>query len=341
MAEAGAIRKSGTVRVLYVGAEKLLVRQHLEQGGVSHFEITCASGVRSAIAVLRRRPPDVVLADRGDPALAAALAAIVPRRPVVLLGDHAVAAEPLLACQHAGVHEQVPVHCLHSGCGFSAELLRRALHHACERGRIERQWAELALRDPLTGLPNRRALAAGLAAALARARRHGKRLGVLFIDVDRFKAINDRHGHAAGDQVLREIASRLRTCLRASDLVARLAGDEFVAVVEDLESMRAVDVVVGKIHGILARPIVLGTATVVTSVTIGVAVGPTRAHGHADAILAAADTAMYRSKRRKAAAAAQGARRHETIGQPCAGKPHARSERGSLEPGPRASIKEP
>src|SRR5204862_467218 len=114
--------------------------------------------------------------------------------------------------------------------------------------------ASLAYSDPLTGLANRVSLAPALEQAIERARRHGHKIAGVFMDLDGFKQINDRHGHAAGDSFLVEVAQRLRRNVRASDLVARLGGDEFFVMLEGVQDMVGVERVVVKIIDALLRP---------------------------------------------------------------------------------------
>ncbi|MDZ7799341.1 MAG: sensor domain-containing diguanylate cyclase [Trueperaceae bacterium] len=161
-----------------------------------------------------------------------------------------------------------------------------------ERERLEYQ----AAHDALTGLANRRAFTERLDQALARARRHGERVGVAFLDLDDFKHVNDALGHHAGDRLLAEVASRLHQTVRAEDTVARLGGDEFGIVVGDLASDDALERLQAKLHRVLDDPIVLqGRATHVTA-SVGAAEFPR--HGSiGDALLRAADAAMYDAKR--------------------------------------------
>ena len=105
------------------------------------------------------------------------------------------------------------------------------------RKEAEAQLAHLALHDPLTGLPNRRGLAEAIERAIARAQRSARPLAILALDLDGFKAINDRHGHPAGDTALIEIAARLRRAIRRSDLVARLGGDEFAVIAGEAQRL--------------------------------------------------------------------------------------------------------
>jgi diguanylate cyclase (GGDEF)-like protein len=156
-----------------------------------------------------------------------------------------------------------------------------------ERDRRTRHEAD---HDPLTGLANRRSLERTLEAALVRAASRGRAVGVLMLDLDGFKAVNDRHGHAAGDEVLREVARRLRRSVRERDLVARLGGDEFVVVLTDLASMPDS---VERVESALAEPFA-GTDAPLRA-AVGVAAFPADGATVAD-LLAAADRQMYAAK---------------------------------------------
>ena len=146
--------------------------------------------------------------------------------------------------------------------------------------------------DVLTGLANRRALERTLDAALARAGTRSRSVGVVMLDLDGFKAINDTRGHAAGDAALREVAARLRRCVRERDLVARLGGDEFVIVLTDLDhAARAVADLVDRVRDGLAAPF----AEQELKAAIGVAMYPSEGATAAD-LLAHADRAMYMDK---------------------------------------------
>ena len=159
----------------------------------------------------------------------------------------------------------------------------------------EAQLVQLASFDQLTGLPNRRTLQDRARMALARAHRAGRRVAVLFIDLDRFKDINDSLGHAVGDEVLIATAKRVSEVLRGTDSVARLGGDEFVVLAEDMGDTQGAVRVAVKVRDALARPIeVRGRALHVTP-SIGVSVFPDDAADF-ETLLQHADTAMYRAK---------------------------------------------
>lgn len=153
----------------------------------------------------------------------------------------------------------------------------------------------LATHDVLTGLPNRAAFNQHLEAGLERARRSGKQMALLFIDLDGFKQVNDTLGHAVGDEVLKETAARLRGVLRRADVVARLAGDEFVVILEALDSEEALASVVRKVLQALNKPYFENPDSPQPGASIGVAMYPR--HGEdAESLLKHADSAMYRAK---------------------------------------------
>ncbi|NMG32482.1 EAL domain-containing protein [Aromatoleum evansii] len=161
----------------------------------------------------------------------------------------------------------------------------------------EEQLRQLAHCDSLTGLSNRLMFANALPKTLKRAPRHQKKVALLFLDLDRFKLINDTLGHAAGDQLLQEVARRLQQCVRGEDLVARLGGDEFTIVLEEINEAEDVTLVAGKIIAALAEPIVIQQRKVVTSTSIGISIYPNDADSAED-LAKAADAAMYRAKAR-------------------------------------------
>ena len=149
--------------------------------------------------------------------------------------------------------------------------------------------------DALTGLPNRVVLRDRLGQALGRLRRRDGTVGVLFLDVDGFKQINDRYGHGAGDEFLREVPQRLRSALRADDTVARLGGDEFVILLEDCGGEVGALQVAERVLQAFEKPFTLGDETLALRVSMGIAVTET-ADESADQMLTNADVAMYRAK---------------------------------------------
>lgn len=164
-----------------------------------------------------------------------------------------------------------------------------------DRRRTEARMAHMAQHDALTDLPNRTLLEDRVERALAAARRHGQSMALMFLDLDRFKAVNDQYGHAAGDGLLQAAAARLTGAVRASDTVARIGGDEFVVLLPVVASVQDALAVADKIREALAHPFDLGAVRGEVSASIGVAMYP--GHGHTPVeLLRHADEAMYISK---------------------------------------------
>ncbi|GAC1595995.1 MAG: hypothetical protein NVS4B10_04770 [Myxococcales bacterium] len=160
---------------------------------------------------------------------------------------------------------------------------------------IERM-AHDARHDPLTGLPNRTLFLDLLRHSFHRIRRHPTyRFAVLFIDIDRFKTVNDAYGHQAGDMLLVQIARRLESCLREGDTLARHAGDEFTMWLDDVHGPADASRVADRVHEVMRKPFDLGGHEVHSSTSIGVAIGSSR-YSQAEEVLRDADAAMYRAK---------------------------------------------
>ena len=154
---------------------------------------------------------------------------------------------------------------------------------------------DMATHDSLTGLPNRASLSVTLQHAVAKAHRGKSGLAVFFLDLDNFKSINDTLGHPTGDQLLREIARRVRACIRDSDLVARLGGDEFVVMVETVPDRAGLQLLAEKILAAVSELMQLGGHGVKITASVGIAVFPDDGKD-VSALLANADMAMYRAK---------------------------------------------
>lgn len=175
-----------------------------------------------------------------------------------------------------------------------AELLRR--HRALQNDHAE--LSHKARHDALTGVASRAYFEQRLAQAVERARQESGRLGLLFVDADKFKQINDEYGHEAGDRVLSALAHRLRGAVREHDLVGRLGGDEFVVLIEPLRQVADAERVAEQIRRAVVQAVDVGAGrTVVPGASVGVAVYPEQGDS-AETLLRAADAAMYRSKQR-------------------------------------------
>ncbi|HXG95051.1 MAG TPA: EAL domain-containing protein [Blastocatellia bacterium] len=170
------------------------------------------------------------------------------------------------------------------------------VQHISDRKRAEEQLRHEALHDMLTGLPNRANFMQKLRGALDRVKAGGDAaFAVLFLDLDRFKVINDSLGHMAGDQLLIGIARRLRNCLRPGDVVARLGGDEFTILLNNIKDKSDAEHVADRVQRMISQPFTLGGYETSTTVSIGIAF-PSPEYQQAEDLLRDADTAMYQAK---------------------------------------------
>ena len=206
------------------------------------------------------------------------------------------------ACQD-GTSRNVEAHCYPLQLD-NKSLLAVAVHDVTVRRKAENHLLEkhqqldhLAHHDQLTGLPNRLYLQAHLPVAIEEAKKNSSVLAVLFLDLDRFKHVNDSRGHETGDKLLKTVAQRIRSTMRAEDVVVRMGGDEFVVILKGVKSSEQVSEAASRINHALAAPMVVDGRTLVTTVSIGVALYP---HDGADMgeLLRHSDTAMYQAKDR-------------------------------------------
>jgi diguanylate cyclase (GGDEF)-like protein len=160
----------------------------------------------------------------------------------------------------------------------------------------ERELEHIAHFDVLTDLPNRVLLADRLRHGMAQAQRRGNLLAVVYLDLDGFKAINDKHGHAAGDLLLVALATRMKQALREGDTLARIGGDEFVAVLIDLEDAPACQPMLMRLLAAASQPTSFGDLSLQVSASLGVAFYPQTGELDAEQLLRQADQAMYQAK---------------------------------------------
>ncbi|WP_461481240.1 diguanylate cyclase domain-containing protein [Porticoccus sp.] len=189
------------------------------------------------------------------------------------------------------------VHVLWSARWSEEHQVRIAVaHDITERKRMEERLQHMAGHDPLTGLPNRALLLDRIQTALTQARRDQTHLSLLFIDIDNFKHINDSYGHFVGDALLEHIARRLKNCVRESDTVGRLGGDEFLILLNRTSTLDDAVVIAEKIRAELEQPFALGGRQLHIAPSIGIAHNPDSGEDYQQ-LIQCADQAMYRAKK--------------------------------------------
>lgn len=217
-----------------------------------------------------------------------ALQSLIAELPLVVLGEEhqSRAAKTLL--------EQGAQDFLIKG-DFNSRTLERAINYAIHRKQSESRFRHLAQYDVLTGLANRTLFEERLDRAIRRAKRHGTGLAVMYLDLDRFKRINDSLGHDAGDELLKMTAERLESCVRETDVVSRRGGDEFTVLLEGLAGPELSGVVASKLLNSISEPFKLQKAEVFTSASIGISTFPETGLTPSE-LICHADAALYLAK---------------------------------------------
>ena len=270
-----------------------LTQDLLAEWSLDRFEITHASVLADGLARLSRDRFDVVLLDLSLPdthglATVTQVLATSPDVPVVVLSGHDDHPLALQALQHGAQDYLV------KGEG-GTEFLARSILYAIERKKAQERLTYFAQHDPLTGLINRALFRDRLVHAMARSKRKDQPLAVMLLDLDRFKAVNDTLGHDIGDQLLKEVATRLMECVRQVDTVARLGGDEFTAILEGISGEEDVLVVAKRIVESIGTPFHIGPHRISIGVSIGITLYPSDDEDF-DELLRHADKAMYAAK---------------------------------------------
>ncbi|HEX5909718.1 MAG TPA: EAL domain-containing protein [Thermoleophilaceae bacterium] len=273
----------------------LLVREMLGAATDGPLEIAHFEDMNAALPHLRDQQVDCVLMDLGLPDTTglgglAQVQSVAPDLPIVVLSGEQ--------------SEEIAVQAVHEGAqdylvkrSATGEHVLRSVRYAMERKRAQVALAHQALHDSLTGLPNRTLLMDRTDQALARAERTQGRVALLFLDLDRFKLVNDSLGHDAGDRLLCRVAERLKSLIRPSDTVARFGGDEFMVLCDRVEDDRQAILVAERLSGGLAEPFVLEGRELFVGASIGIAFGADRS-ATAVSLIRDADQAMYRAKER-------------------------------------------
>jgi diguanylate cyclase (GGDEF)-like protein len=275
-------------------SDLLSVQRALAQVPNIAFELKNVETIAKAQAILTEEDFDAVLVDVHLPdGTALEIIQHVRTMPthtpvIVFTGDERRATD--LAVMEAGADDFL----LKSD--LRPELLDRSVRYAVERSRLLRDMKYKARYDSLTCIPNREYFNEFLQHAVSRAHRDDDRLAVLYVDLDRFKEVNDELGHTAGDTLLMSVAERTLSCVRSGDLVARLAGDEFAICLNNIRHPEDAARVAAKLIDVLRNPHTLGAHRVSASPSVGIATYP-EVGGSVDGLMSAADTAMYAAKR--------------------------------------------
>ena len=270
-----------------------LTQDILAEWSIEQFAITHVARLSEALARLGKERFDAVLLDLSLPdgyglTTLRQVQAASPTIPIIVLSGVSDQTLALQAVQNGAQDYLV------KGQG-QPELLTRSIRYAMERKRAEERLMYLAQYDHLTGLVNRTLFRDRLVQAMARSKRLQQPLGVMLLDLDRFKAVNDTMGHSVGDQLLKGVADRLQACIREVDTVARMGGDEFTIILEGLSSDSDISIVAQRITNSLAEPFQMKDRTASIGVSIGITVYPSDDH-EIDELLKHADAAMYRAK---------------------------------------------
>ncbi len=291
-----SLKESTMIKILLVednDVDAQLTRDILAEWSIEQFDITHVTRLTEAVTHLARARFDAVLLDLSLPdtyglSTVSQMQAANPTVAIIVLSGLNDQRLALQAVQHGAQDYLVKGE-------RQPELLARSIRYAIERKRAEERLTYLAQYDQLTGLVNRSLFRDRLIQAMARSKRVQQPLGLMLLDLDHFKPVNDTMGHNVGDQLLKHVALRLHDCVREVDTVARMGGDEFTIILEGLTCEEDITLVAQRITTSLAEPFHLGEHHAAISVSIGITVYPTDDH-EIDELLKHADAAMYRAK---------------------------------------------
>lgn len=270
-----------------------LTQDILAEWRLEQFEITHVSRLSDAFTFLAQARFDAVLLDLSLPdgdglSTVRQMQAVNPTIAIIVLSGLSDETLALQAVQNGAQDYLVKGE-------RQSELLARSIRYAIERKRAEQRLTYLAQYDQLTGLVNRTLFRDRLIQAMARSKRLQQPLGLMLLDLDRFKPVNDTLGHNVGDQLLKLVAERLHECVREVDTVARMGGDEFTIILEGLMCEEDIALVAERITKSLAQPFQIDTHQALIGISIGITIYPTDDHD-VDELLKHADAAMYRAK---------------------------------------------
>jgi diguanylate cyclase (GGDEF)-like protein len=284
------------VRILLIDEDQeeyALIGQLLSAIGSRSYELTWCRQPEHALEAILSDLHDVVLLDfqknrQGSQAILTKAVQQGTNRPIIVMTEE--------------LDRNVDRDAIRSGASdyllkgkVDSHLLERAIRYAVDRKAAELKLARLAHYDPLTNVPNRILFRDRLQRAVERAKRGQQTVALFFVDLDGFKQINDSCGHDAGDELIRTVADRLNACMRKSDSVARIGGDEFTVILEDVDATADIVNVARKVIDVVSRPVTISGQQLFVGCSIGIAVYP-EAGQDVDSLLKHADMAMYQAK---------------------------------------------
>ena len=285
------------LRILLIEDSKgdaLLIEKHLHAVIAEEYSLQKAATLEEALSLLADHDFDVALLDRSLPDAEEfeglySLKNMAPQLPIVFLTAYQDEKTALEAIEE-GAQDYL------FKDKFDGHIIKRAIKYAIIRKKYENKLIMRANFDLLTGLASRMLFENRLEMALAKIRRHGGIIALLFLDLDRFKPINDTYGHTAGDKLLKEIGGRLQSILRSYDTAARTGGDEFVILLDCLKKVDDAEVVAKRIIALFDKPIKVMGREVSVGVSIGIATCATGQKMIPETLIQQADTAMYKAK---------------------------------------------
>jgi len=272
----------------------LLVEEMLREGLRAPVEVRAHESIAAARGDLCLAEADCILLDLSLPDTSGLdgldkIQEVAPEVPIIVLSGQEGEATAVQA-----VHEGAQDYLVKRSA--DAHLLSRAVRYSIQRKQGERELALRAMYDPLTGIANRILFTDRLKLALARAERHPQDVAVMFLDLDRFKAVNDSLGHDVGDGLLQGVAARLSALVRPSDTIARFGGDEFLVLCDEIEDRRHAVLVAERLSGGLTEPFLVEGHEIYVGASIGITLAGDRSTTP-ETLIRDADQAMYQAKR--------------------------------------------
>ena len=287
-----------SIRVLLIDDDdesEVLVSNLLEDIKRTSFTLNWCDSYESGLEQIRKGYHDVCLLDYR----------LGAKDGVDLLNEASISSNKLPVTMLTVLEDpDLDLHALDAGASdylvkgdLNGEILDRSIRYSIKHKHVQAQLVKMAKYDALTGLANRTLFLDVLTGAISRADRHGYDIGLLFMDLDNFKNINDSLGHIIGDQVLLSFSERLKSCIRTGDLAARFGGDEFAVILEHIHGENDAAHIAQKILDVMNPPHVLDKHTILARASIGIVIYP-ELQGEAETLFKAADTAMYEAKKK-------------------------------------------